>query len=171
MGNHRVRKLLSLSIVAGKVVKNYAELIFDSEGYELYKLTGGSVVGYSQLSCTKGQYVRQYFHRVLMQAPDDKVVDHINGNSLDNRKCNLRLCDRHQNQANLQKQANKKSNLPKGVFYDKRYNKYYAKTVHKYKQQFLGYFLTPEAAEEVYREAVVRLKGEYALHASRPEST
>lgn len=41
-----------------------------------------------------------YMHRQIMKPPPGMVVDHINGNSLDNRRCNLRICTRSQNAQN-----------------------------------------------------------------------
>lgn len=43
---------------------------------------------------------RKYMHRVVMNAPDDLVVDHIGGNGLNNVKSNLRLATKEQNTSN-----------------------------------------------------------------------
>jgi hypothetical protein len=39
----------------------------------------------------------QYLHRMITEAPKGSVVDHINGNGLDNRRCNLRVCTHRDN--------------------------------------------------------------------------
>lgn len=44
-----------------------------------------------------------YLHRIIMKAPDGVHVDHINGDGRDNRKANLRLCDRSLNMANARR--------------------------------------------------------------------
>jgi hypothetical protein len=46
----------------------------------------------------QGQTV--YMHRAIMKAPPGMVVDHIDHNTLNNRRCNLRICTRQQNYAN-----------------------------------------------------------------------
>ena len=43
---------------------------------------------------------RIHLHRLIMDCPDNMVVDHINGNNLDNRKCNLRIVTQSQNALN-----------------------------------------------------------------------
>ena len=48
---------------------------------------------------TKKGYIK--LHRLITNCPDDKVVDHINHNRLDNRKCNLRVCTQAENAQNI----------------------------------------------------------------------
>lgn len=159
-----------IAILDGKVTRLYKELIFDEVGFELYGRTGGSIVGYDQLSCTKGQYVRKYFHRVITNCPEDMVVDHINGNSLDNRLCNLRICSRKENQSNLRPHTTRASELPKGVYYEKRSGRYYAKIVVNYEQINLGTFLTQELAHAARLEAERLYQGEFAYNVSRQQT-
>lgn len=46
------------------------------------------------------QTARVYMHRQILNPPPDVMVDHANGNKLDNRRANIRLCNRGQNAAN-----------------------------------------------------------------------
>lgn len=53
--------------------------------------------GYAYRSCHSA---RIYLHRAILDPPPRQIVDHINCDKLDNRRCNLRLATRQQNMIN-----------------------------------------------------------------------
>ena len=64
-------------------------------------------------SCDKKLFyakTKQYLlHRYITNCPDDKIIDHINHNTLDNRKRNLRICTASENNSNRSPLKNSKS--------------------------------------------------------------
>ncbi len=76
-------------------------------------------------------------HRQIMKTPDDMETDHINGDKLDNRRINLRVCTKSQNQANKKKSLNK-SSIYKGV--SRLKGKWIAQVVCGKKLTFIGLF-------------------------------
>lgn len=106
-------------------------------------------------------------HRAILNVTDSKLqIDHINGNTLDNRKCNLRVCPRGMyNAINRPKQENNTSGF-KGVF--ERKDRSYKDTTYRvcirYKQKLIhfGHSTDLEYAAAVYNEAAKLLFGEFA---------
>lgn len=93
-----------------------------------------------------------YLHKVLLPTTDPSLeVDHINRNKLDNRKANLRLVSRQDNSLN----KNKKSGLPRGVYFHKPTKKYYSQITKKGFRYTIGYFKTIEEASEAYEKEKV----------------
>ena len=64
-----------------------------------------------------------YYARYILGYTDEKEVDHIDGNSLNNRKYNLRITDRASNCLNLQLKINNVTGI-RGISYDKKYDKF-----------------------------------------------
>jgi hypothetical protein len=99
-----------------------------------------------------------FMHREIMKTPPGKVVDHINGQSLDNREANMRNCLPHQNAYNKPPRG-KKSKF-KGVY--PCGDKWEARIKHQGQQFNLGVFPT-ELEAALARDAKAReLEGEYA---------
>jgi len=71
--------------------------------------------------------------------PEEKQVDHIDGDKLNNKISNLRLATYKQNGDNRKKSRNNTSGVT-GVYWHKRINKYMSSIPHNYKNLNLGYF-------------------------------
>ncbi len=97
-------------------------------------------------------------HRVILDAKDGDVVDHINMNCLDNRRCNLRLCTYSQNAKNRRKQINNKSGI-KGVHLHQ--NKWLAQIKNNGKKIYLGIFDEKLDAHNAYVEACKKYHKEF----------
>lgn len=88
-------------------------------------------------------------------------VDHINGDSLDNRRSNLRIATTSQNIANSKPQSGRSSRF-KGVCWDKSREKWIAGITINYRRQNLGRYDTEEAAYAAYCEAARAQFGDFA---------
>lgn len=89
------------------------------------------------------------------------IVDHINGDTLDNRKSNLRTCTQAENLRNRGKASNNKSGY-KGVSWAKHAKKWQASICVNYKSYHLGLFDDPKLAHKAYVEAANELHKDYA---------
>jgi hypothetical protein len=109
-------------------------------------------------------------HREIMTLEPNMVVDHINGNGLDNRRANLRPATKLQNAWNRKKIRGNFTSRFKGVSWFKRNSKWRAKITYKGKRIFLGYFDDEEAAARAYDAKARELFGEFAW-LNLPEDT
>jgi hypothetical protein len=101
-------------------------------------------------------------HRLVMGNPDG-VVDHINGNCLDNRKSNLRVVSYSENRRNSTKQINTKCRY-RGVYERNDYpGKYRAQLRHNGNIKNLGTFTCPKEAALVYDKYAKEVYGEFAV--------
>jgi hypothetical protein len=148
-------------------IKGYDVLIDDEDyaliqGYTWYLTGNGYIMGYKKGTWTKEGVNYILFHRLIMNAPKGKCVDHQNGNVLDNRKQNLRICEPIDNSRNRRIGKNNTTGYV-GVFYHnrKKVKKYQAKIMVNKKNISLGYYLTAEAASEAYKNAAKLYFGDY----------
>jgi len=112
----------------------------------------------------KGRSVRKTvgMHRVILKAPQGKLIDHINHNGLDNRKCNLRICTIQQNVWNMRKQRGNCASQYKGVTLRKDIGKWQARIICNGKSFSIGYFGDEKAAAAAYDKKAKELFREFA---------
>jgi hypothetical protein len=102
-------------------------------------------------------------HRYLLGLSCSKHVDHKNNNGLDNRKANIRVCTRAQNQQNKGKGKNNTSGYC-GVWMEQgnRLKPWRAMIRANGRKYLLGYHQTAQEAALAYDRAAIKLHGEYA---------
>lgn len=93
-------------------------------------------------------------HRFILGLGNRKQLgDHINHDTLENTRENLRVVDNSVNRHNIKgPQKNNSTGYP-GVSFKKQHNKFVARINKNGKPVHLGYFATPEAAYRVYLNA------------------
>jgi len=117
---------------------------------------------YTQSRIGKG--VKTSMHRLLMNANPGEIVDHINRNSLDNRRKNLRIVSYAINMLNSGLPKNNTSGF-KGAYWNKAAKKWCSylgsKVDGKLTTKYLGSFDSPEEASAAYQAAVLERYGEF----------
>ena len=101
-----------------------------------------------------------YLHRFIMKAVGGNIVDHINGNTLDCRKINMRITDRTGNARNSRIGKNNISGY-KGVSWAKNARKWRVRIMFENKYKHIGYFETKEEAYSSYCESSKKYHGEF----------
>ena len=108
----------------------------------------------------QGKWTTIQMHRLLMGEQEGKVIDHINGNGLDNRRCNLRFATYSQNFANSRSRHG--SSKYKGVTLRKTSGSWQAAIQVNKKSYYLGNFRSEIEAAKAYDKEALRVWGEYA---------
>ena len=102
-------------------------------------------------------------HRLLLDLDGTKLsVDHINGDGLDNRRCNLRVANQQQNMMNRRKGSKQTSSKYKGVYRKKHTHLWRAHIQYNRKDIHIGYFKDEEDAARAYDQKAIELFKEFA---------
>lgn len=100
-------------------------------------------------------------HRQILGIVGREIcVDHINDNGLCNIKSNLRKCSYSQNQSNKRKFGG--SSKYKGVFYEKKRDKWRSQISYSNKTFFIGRYQTEKDAAIAFNNAALKVFGEFA---------
>lgn len=148
----------TITLTQGKVA------LVDDEDFERinqFKWYYGEGYAIREIQTGVGRKARKTIrmHRMVTDTPEGMEVDHINHDKLDNRKTNLRVCNRLANGKNKMMSKRNKSGY-KGVH--ARYGRWVAVIRFNWKLYHLGVFDTPEEAARAYNKAAVEYFGEYA---------
>lgn len=108
---------------------------------------------------SSGEEKSVLMHREIVKCPDGLFVDHINHNTIDNRKRNLRICTPKENSRNKNKESDSK-NTHKGVKY--KNDNYEASIVVDGTYIFIGSFTNEIAAANAYNYHAIMYFGEFA---------
>jgi hypothetical protein len=133
----------------------------DDEDYEELSRTKWSLL----VSGSGGKYGTNFalglLHRHIMGAPEGSVVDHRNGDGLDCRRENMRICSSAENSRNRKRRVDCSSGF-KGVCYRPRLGRWVAEIHAHGHRHYLGVFSTPEGAAAAYDAKAIELHGEFA---------
>lgn len=145
-------------------LQNGEECLFDIEDYNKIKQYRWHKDSCERVRTTihnkNGKASALFMHNVIMCPPDGMVTDHIHGKTLDNRKCELRICTPLDNGKNKKKPITNTSGY-KGVSWSKKHQKWSASIKNNQQQYWLGYFDTKEDAHYAYEQAAKEMFGEY----------
>lgn len=101
-------------------------------------------------------------HRFVMKAKKGQFVDHINRNRLDNRKENLRFCNRRQNQFN--------SLGEDGIHWRGDREAWIVRMMVNGRKKYIGYYKTKKLAEEARKQSSLKYHKKFSPYVGTPTS-
>lgn len=135
---------------------NYDTFLIDKQDYEICKPYVWHInydkTGYKSVTTKiNGRMIK--LHRLLLNCLDSKIeIDHINRDSTDNRRSNLRFANRSINNFNKSLQSNNTSGH-KGIYKTKNYNKWLVQIGCDGKRYYIGSYNTLDEAIQARNNA------------------
>lgn len=92
-----------------------------------------------------------FMHRIILNTKKGEIVDHIDGNGLNNQRNNIRICTYSENNINRRVPITNKSGF-KGVYWNKKSRKWVVQIKKNGIRKFIGYFAEIEKAKDAYKK-------------------
>lgn len=151
-----------------KIIKAYhgQEIMIDDENFDFLNQFVWKVIKkmktYKDVQSTHfGKIVRM--SRLIMKITDPKIfIDHIDGNTFNNQKSNLRLATPRQNSRNIGKRKGNYTSKYKGVNWNKVKNKWDSRIATDHGRVHVGYFDNEIDAAKAWNNAAVKYHKEFA---------
>ncbi len=168
MDNSVIKYVTCKGAKVGVIIDREVASLFDQYTWTGSDNGNGIIYVHRRTRKSEGGKPRKiYLHTFIANPPSDKVVDHINGDPLDNRKSNLRAVTRGQNNmnrgSNRTHRGKSTTSSYKGVSWDKRRSRWVSNIGHNYKRIYLGCFDLAEDAARAYDIKAQELHGEFAF--------
>ena len=152
-----------------KLTQNKFALV-DDEDYEMvsgfkWHYDNGYAKHHHYIKTVKGRPITKkvFIHSLIMNTPKGMDTDHIDGNRLDNRRNNLRICTRRENGQNRKEHRKGKLlgvNTVKRKSLNNSYTYHHAGIQINGRRVHLGTFATPELAHRAYLDKALFLAQE-----------
>lgn len=114
---------------------------------------------YAHRNAGKKGHIRM--HRLIMDAPNDMSVDHINGDGLDNRRSNLRICSHRENLKNMRISRSNRSGY-KDIYWDSTRQKFAVQIMSDGKKYYGGRYDAIGEAIQSRNKLILELHKEFA---------
>jgi len=140
--------------------KHKIPFLIDEEDYDVVKKYTWGISTYGYVYTKVNRTKTLFLHRMIMNAPSGMEVDHINRDTLNNHRDNLRICTRAQNQQNCKSRGG--TSKYKGVCWENRRNTWRTTIKFNGKQIHIGEFMDEIEAAKAYNGKAIEFFGEFA---------